>query len=413
MGLRSKKRQDGLDAAYGERKSHEIKLRRFAYYVLKALGVRPSRGFPDYVEFYPPVRSAAEFADLSARVSCCLGDLGIPLYLPGERFELEPSNAPYMEPALVKDPGWVEAPPDGRSFLIVHRTTPKSVARLVTHRGLGAVNTDVNLFERSDLQYWTIRDRLAPPNYPDATASIAKLEARFADATKSFVLATGPSAKTVDLQSVAADVRITCNSAVQDDALLEAFKPNVLAFSDPVFHFGPSRYAAAFRRDMVNVAKTYDALLICGSDWVGPLLSLHPELEQNLCVIQHRDGGEWRWPTDAEPTVRGSISVLPNLMLPIALMLTDDVSVAGVDGRQPGENYFWKHGTQYSDDLMKSAFDAHPAFFRDREYDDFYDEYCEHLEEFISVAESRGKTVRGAAPSWIPAFRKRGASEPT
>jgi hypothetical protein len=99
-------------------------------------------------------------------------------------------------------------------------------------------------------------------------------------------------------------------------------------------------------------------------------------------------------------------------MLPAAFMLTDHVSVAGVDGRQPTETYFWKHGLQYSDDLLATVFDAHPAFFRDRDYEDHYDQYCQELEDFMQIAESAGKSVQGAAPSWIPAFSKRGATQP-
>jgi hypothetical protein len=61
---------------------------------------------------------------------------------------------------------------------------------------------------------------------------------------------------------------------------------------------------------------------------------------------------------------------------------------------------------------MATVFDAHPAFFRDRDYEAHYEQYCQEIEDFIVVAERAGKVVTGAAPSWIPAFRKRGAAEP-
>ena len=54
-------------------------------------GTRYQRAFPDYLEFIPEVSSAHEFADLSARVACYLGDAGLPLLLAGPRFELRPS----------------------------------------------------------------------------------------------------------------------------------------------------------------------------------------------------------------------------------------------------------------------------------------------------------------------------------
>jgi hypothetical protein len=99
-------------------------------------------------------------------------------------------------------------------------------------------------------------------------------------------------------------------------------------------------------------------------------------------------------------------------MLPAAFALGERVDVAGSDGRESGERYFWKHNTatQYTDDLMESAFEAHPAFFRDRDYKDYYVHHCHQLEEFIAVAEARGKTVRSATPSYIPALQRRGAT---
>jgi hypothetical protein len=402
----------GTEAAYGPRKIREIKARHWAYRGLSVLGLRPPTDSPDYVEFTPTVRDATEFSDLSTRVGCYLGDIDLPLYLPGPRFQLDPASVPYMEPELVRDPGWVSKRPKGTPYLLVHRVTPASLAHLVTHRGAGATVVDKDVYFLNEMAYWNVRRRLAWPNYPSAEVSLQRIRDRAGDAQSAFVLATGPSALTVDLESIEADVRITCNSAVRDVKRLRAFRPTIIAFTDPVFHFGPCRYAAEFRRDLLRAVEFCDPLLLCGSDWVSPLLNLLPELEDRLAVVPFRRGGTWRWPTEHDPTVRSTGSVLTNLMLPVALMLTDHVSVAGVDGRQPSENYFWTHGLQYSDELMATVFDAHPAFFRDRDYEDHYDQYCQEIEDFLHIAEQAGKIIDGAAPSWIPAFRKRGASEP-
>jgi hypothetical protein len=286
------------------------------------------------------------------------------------------------------------------------------MARLFTHRGPAVTVVDKDVYLLNELAYWRVRERLAWPNYPSADVSLQRLRDHVPDAKTSFILATGPSALTVQLDGVDADVRITCNSAVRDPERLRAFRPTIIAFTDPVFHLGPSRYAAAFRRDLLRAVDICDPLLLCASDWVSPLLNMMPELEERLAVLPSRRGGQWRWPTKRDPTVRPSGSVLTTLMLPVAFMLTDHISVAGVDGRQPSETYFWTHGLQYSDDLMATVFDAHPAFFRDRDYEAHYEQYCREIEDLVQVAERAGKVVEGAAPSWIPAFRRRGAAEP-
>ena len=402
----------GMSSAYGRRHPRQVRARRMAYLVLNGLGLRPPGQSADYVEFTPTARDAREFSDLSARVNCYLGDLELPLYLPGPRFPLDPALVPALEPELVRDPGWVGERPPGRAFLLVHRLTPRSFGRIVLHRGQGARVVDKDLYLLSELAYWRVRALLAWPNYPSAEVSLRRLREHTQGAATSFILATGPSALDLDLTQVDADVRITCNSAVRDEKRLQAFRPTIIAFTDPVFHFGPSRYAAAFRRDLLRAVDVYNPLLICGSHWVSPLLTMAPQLADRLAVIPFRPGGKWRWPTDKDPTVRTTASVLTNLMLPVALMLTDHVTIAGADGRRPTENYFWKHGLQYSDDLMQSVFEAHPAFFRDRDYETHYDTHCQEIEDLLGVAEDAGKVVEAVASSWISAFRKRGAAEP-
>jgi len=101
-------------------------------------------------------------------------------------------------------------------------------------------------------------------------------------------------------------------------------------------------------------------------------------------------------------------------MLPVAFALADHVEVAGCDGRQSTEKYFWQHSpvTQYDDDTMRTVFDAHPAFFRHRSYADYYDRHCSQTEELITLGEAAGISVRGVTPSWIPALARRGAHTP-
>jgi hypothetical protein len=403
----------GTDAAFGNRQPQRIKVRRAAYRGLRVAGLRYMRAFPDYLEFFPDIRNAEEFADLSARVNCYLDGVDYSLYLPGPRFPLRPESVPYMDPGLVRDPGWVDERPEGAGHLVIHRLCPSSLARMAKSRGPFTV-VDGRLFTRSEEQYFVLRNATIWPTYAPVETALERLRAVGDGGRSAFILATGPSALTVDLASVTADVRITCNSAVRDLERIREFRPNIIAFTDPVFHFGPSRYAAGFRRDVVRAAEAADALVVCGHAFAGPLLDLQPELRERLAVIPHQHGGPWRWPTTRNPTVREAGNIMTTLMLPLAFMLADDVSIAGADGRQPTENYFWKHNPQlqYSGELMQTVFDAHPSFFRDSVYADYYENFCSDVEELVQCGEAHGKTVRAAAPSWIPALRKRGATEP-
>jgi hypothetical protein len=404
----------GMKAAFGQRKSIQAKYRFNAYRALKLAGHRRARAFPDYLEFTPPATTELEFADLSTRVGAYLSDTDLKFYLPGPRFPLRPEMVPYFEPSLVRDPGWTSERPDGTGCLVVHHLTAKTLSQLVKSRVSGAV-VDTRLHAYSEMEFFALRNATSWPTYAPVETALDRLRGVAGTGRSAFILATGPSALTVDLSSVDADVRITCNSAVRDLDRIREFRPNIIACTDPVFHFGPSRYAAAFRRDLVRAANEVNAIVLCGHDFSGPLLSFHPELSERLAVIPHQLGGPWRWPTSRNPTLRQAGNVLTGLMLPVALMLADEVAIAGADGRQASEKYFWKHNTslQYSDEMMQTVFDAHPSFFRDRDYADYYEQFCADLEALSELAERSGKAVHGAAPSWVPALRARGATPPT
>ncbi|MBA3431605.1 MAG: hypothetical protein H0U16_09020 [Actinobacteria bacterium] len=202
---------------------------------------------------------------------------------------------------------------------------------------------------------------------------------------------------------------------VRDLDLLRALQPNVICFGDPHFHYGPSRYAAAFRRDLLRAVDETDALLVTPELWAGLLLAHHPELAERLVVLPMLKGtSTWHWPSPERMAVRMTSNVLTAAMLPLAFALTDRVAIAGCDGRRPDESYFWQHNgrTQYSDSLMTTVFEAHPAYFRDQNYSTYYEEHCQQLEELLAAAEHAGKRAVGVTPSYISALRRRGASSP-
>ena len=289
-----RERTTGADAAYAKRHRRNAQARFTAYRLLKIAGKRPARGFPDYLEFSPVPTDAVQFTDLSTRVNSYLRDAGLPLFLPGPRFEISSELVPHFAPELVQDPGWVAERPSGQPYRLVHRLQPGAVRDALTSRTRSRF-VDVNVHAYSEMEYFAARGEVSWPTYPPAEVSLDKLSA--IRGSSAFILATGPSALTVDLSAVDADVRITCNSAVRDLDKIKEFRPHIICCTDPVFHFGPSRYAAAFREDLVRAAEAVDAIVVCGDRFVGPLLGMRPELAGRLAVFPQQLGGSWRWPT--------------------------------------------------------------------------------------------------------------------
>jgi hypothetical protein len=366
----------------------------------------------DYLMLRPAARNSSELSDLAARVNWYLPDVRIPVVVErAEGIEVSAPHASWMEPELVREPEWRAAAPPGRAHEVIHRVGPFE-ALTVVRRGRASVLAAPDFYYVADLGWMWLRWHFASMSAHSSPAATERLFSLGGRGTSAFVMATGPTARLVDPESVGADVRIVCNSVVRDLNLLRSLRPDVICFVDPVFHYGPSRYAAAFRRDLLRAVSETDALLVTFDLLAGLLLAHHPELGDRLIVLRPLKGKRaWQWPTPNRMTVRMTGNVLTAAMLPIAFALCDHVEIAGCDGRDPNDDYFWRHNTrtQYSDDLMTSAFDAHPAYFRDRDYADYYDGHCRQLEELLVAGESAGKRAIGVTPSHIPALRRRGA----
>jgi len=222
------------------------------------------------------------------------------------------------------------------------------------------------------------------------------------------VLGTGPSAGDLKGDHTTWNYRIVCNSAIRDEALMERLRPTHICFGDPVFHFGPSAYAGQFREDLRVVAEKYDSLLVVPGYCAGLLAANLPWASGRLLplALTSRD---WHAPTMQRPEVRVTGNVLTQQMVPLAISLASKVDIGGADGRKPDEKYFWTHSRthQYSDALMNTVFDAHPAFFRDTDYADYYAEHCSAVEELVQYGETLGCRFTTVTNSYIPALASR------
>jgi hypothetical protein len=238
---------------------------------------------------------------------------------------------------------------------------------------------------------------------------LGDLQAHFADAERVAVFGTGPSMTSFEPETADVDAVIACNSAVSNPDWLGDVRPTVFVFADPVFHFGPSRYAVQFRSDLRRYAERSGAVFVAPRRFVPLLLRRMPVLQGRLIGVDHRRGDPLDQLGPDNLVVPQTSNVLTLLMLPFALALGNEVLVAGCDGRRPSERYFWAHSgdLQYEDDLMCSAFEAHPSFFRDRDYVAYYKNHCVQLESLLSRAERNGARFRTVTPSEIPALAKR------
>lgn len=235
-----------------------------------------------------------------------------------------------------------------------------------------------------------------------------KLWQDFHGSRQVYVFGTGPSLQQAKRMDFKDGISIICNSMVRNDDLLARIQPDILVFTDSVFHFGVSRYAEMFAKDVLKVVREYQPYIITNQVACDLLCAHYPELRDHIIGVPAKRFGSPRPLTVSSFMSRDYPNVLTRFMLPLAAGLSNDVVLTGFDGRAPREGYFWKHSSasQYSE-LLETAKLSHPAFFRDIDYDGYYEKHCSTLERVISTFEEAGTRFSVRTNSYIPALKAR------
>jgi len=228
---------------------------------------------------------------------------------------------------------------------------------------------------------------------------------------KGYCFLTGPSFNEYKKYEFETDsIKVICNTIVINNEFLEYINGlDVIAFADPVFHFSSCEYAALFREHVLKVVEKYSCYVIVPEETVPLLITHYPLLKDYLIGIGLI--GSLNFPTQNNLTVKGAASIVTYLMTPLLSSLCNEIYFLGADGREKSENYFWKHNKSVQlTEEMESVFNTHPSFFRDRIYEDSYNEHCEYFEKLLEYGEKQDKKYYSLTKSFIPALAKRSIS---
>ena len=257
-----------------------------------------------------------------------------------------------------------------------------------------------------------------------------------------YVFGTGPSLDRANEFDYSDGFNLICNSIVKNNVLLDQIKPHLLVFGDPQFHISLCNYADAFRKNVLDAVDKYGCYILTEHYHMPFLLAHYPELSDRLIGIEapgvwemsireiaemvlkrpHKipwfdkipgHNEKYNLPSLDKFYVRLTGSVLPSFMIPVASYACDTVYIIGADGRDPNgrkpdSTYVWSYSPAAQfEDLMQTAFDTHPSYFRDRPFIDDYDMYCQNFEDLLLYGESISKKYYSLVPSHIPAVAKR------
>jgi glycosyltransferase involved in cell wall biosynthesis/Flp pilus assembly protein TadD/uncharacterized Rossmann fold enzyme len=226
---------------------------------------------------------------------------------------------------------------------------------------------------------------------------------------KCYIFGTGPSLEEAFDHDFSDGIVIACNSMVKNKPLLKHLNPSIIVIADPIFHAGCSSYAGEFRNYLCNALDSYNAFLIVPfRDYKLYLGNLDEKYHDRIIGLPFEHLERVNLDILKKYVVKTTSNVLTLFLIPIASTLSKEVHIMGCDGRKIEENnYFWTHHKDSQiNEQMGNIKIAHPAFFK-IDYNDYYLEHCETLENWLSTGESKGISYFNMTPSYIPAMQKR------
>ncbi|CAK0779602.1 Methyltransferase, FkbM family [Gammaproteobacteria bacterium] len=268
----------------------------------------------------------------------------------------------------------------------------------------GAVRMEGSFYIEAGLQLTPNKPALTKENQ----AKFERLSRRLGKFERAYLMATGPSISHYKKYRFDDSLNIVCNSVILDEGLMQTVKPQILVFADPIFHFGPSQYAGAFRKSLIESAKRHDFTICMPFKYYGLFTTALPELADRTIGIPFTKDREWNFSLDRDFNLKTTANILTFLMIPLAGTFAKEIGFLGCDGRPLEENkYFWGHNEKTQiNDKMANIREVHPGFFA-IDYNDYYLEHCNTLSTQLNFGESKGLRFHSLAFSHIPALKSR------
>ena len=100
---------------------------------------------------------------------------------------------------------------------------------------------------------------------------------------------------------------------------------DLLAFADPVFHFGPSIYTEKFLKDVKLLVERHDTFIVVPENSMPLLLAHYPELKHNLIGMPTKVN--FNTPSIENFYIKGSANILTLFMIPLATAVAKNIFV--------------------------------------------------------------------------------------
>jgi len=230
---------------------------------------------------------------------------------------------------------------------------------------------------------------------------------------KCYVFGTGPSLEKAIAQDWSDGYRIVCNTIVRDADLWHHINPHFIVAGDAIYHFGHTRFAKAFRKDLAERLASSNTLFIYPALFHQFILREFGHLADQLVPIPVGTHQKIHVDLLNDFSLPGLGNVLSLLLLPVGCTSSKNIHLFGFDGRAPNDKLFWSNSNKHTYlELMEDLQIAHPRFFdhylpKQDPLNYVKSVHGDLLDQKMKDAESEGWEFVMLHESWTPTLQKR------
>ena len=303
--------------------------------------------------------------------------------------------------------------------------------RIIVLTGKVTVVDHKNRSYASDIHYVNLIHKCMEPGELDGIYDLSKsiftekvLDFRKAY-KKVYVFGRGPSLGTAFNFDFSDGVRIVCNQTVHGKKVMRHINPQFFAASDHGWHYGCSKMADCFRKDLINYIMENKVILLLPLD-IYPLMLYHyPEVKGKMIGIPY-SGNKFNFNLIDNFFIKPSMSGLLDFSFPIACTIASDIKMLGVDGAAkpdavpPQDKIPYPHyrAAVYPEDVVASLHASRPGYY-DEDFSNFrrlpvnyYQSYDSEFESRVNEAEAAGFRIETLAPSHLEALKDKFGRNP-
>ena len=237
-------------------------------------------------------------------------------------------------------------------------------------------------------------------------ADLLRLRVQAGNKKKISLFGTGPSLSEALERDYSDSFNIICNTIIKNQSFVARLDPQILVAADAHFHFSYHRYSARFLSDLILFLDRSGGSFYTFDKFAAFLRQRLPEIADRVYGIP-AGRSSYGFDFDKDFRLFPGDSVLNMFMLPLASFLGKEVVLNGFTGRAPSDSYFWNHSElhQYVD-LMEDVRQAHPAFFRNRDYGQYANAVDDDITVRVNAARVAGTRVRSDTTTFYSALQK-------